>query len=975
MKMIRMISRKMAGGMLVGFLAVAGIVTGSQGSVTVYAAEELQGSGTADDPYVITGSEDLWQFAEIVKASSDRNQCAKVADGVTEIDTTVRGEVTYLKWNPIGDSSVSYTGVFDGNGAEITIHVDRKINNNAGLFGILGSGGEIRNVTTAGSSKGWDNVGGICGQAYRDAKIVNCNNKADVTASGGQAGGLAGYASGAQIESDTSISNTGAVTGTTNVGGLVGQAFSGTKVIAHEGILNFGAVTATSGEHVGGLIGYANPASIQADADIINTGKISSMGSNTSMGAGGLIGYGNDTSIISRNGMLQNKGEVTAAITGVGGIGGHLTSYDNSNCQIQAAKGMINTGSITGKNSVGGLAGEYAYSAPMTSTDGFILNRGAVEGNGDNVGGVIGRMGSTSDGSKYGNMGDVTNTGKYTGGVIGSWDSNTSLENSFNIGTVKVTGENATDVGGIVGKFSGVNIKHCYHTMKYPLIGNGEEEKEEITGEISNCYCMEANALPWNGEIVKTEKAFMEGEVAYLLDGSGDSRNNKLLWGQEIGKDLTPVLGGTTVYQDGSIYSNTAEHHYGEPQYVWNESEMSCTASRICEGCKKEENEPVTATYTEEAAGCETSGKRDYRAEFANPAFEVQTKTVTLNPLGHDYDEPQYAWNEGEMSCTASRICKRCKKAENETVTAAYTEEKAGCETSGKRDYRAEFANPAFKVQTKTVSLNPLGHDTTDAVWSKDEKVHWKECKNECGKKLEQAEHTFKTVIDRQATESTEGSSHEECSVCGYQKAAVVIPVIKKEEITNGQPSDSNKNDQTTTDTNKNDQTTTDKNNQTADGPNQAADTLTIGQVVVNQADGASYTIKKNTDNAYEVEYKAPKNKKQTKIVVPDTIKINGVTYKVTSIAKNAFKNNKKLKTVTVGKNVSKMGANVFTGCKKLKTITIKSKKLTAKTLSKSTFKGITKAKTIKVPKKKLSTYKKLFKNSGLSAKVKVKAY
>ena len=59
----------MAGGILLGFLAVAGIVTGSQGSVTVYAAEELQGSGTAEDPYVITGSEDLWKFAEIVKAS------------------------------------------------------------------------------------------------------------------------------------------------------------------------------------------------------------------------------------------------------------------------------------------------------------------------------------------------------------------------------------------------------------------------------------------------------------------------------------------------------------------------------------------------------------------------------------------------------------------------------------------------------------------------------------------------------------------------------------------------------------------------------------------------------------------------------------------------------------------------------------------------------------------------------------------
>ena len=158
------------------------------------------------------------------------------------------------------------------------------------MFGILGSGGEIRNVTTAGSSEGYANVGGICGQASDGAKIVNCNNKADVTARGGQACGLVGYAGEVQIESDTSISNTGAVTGEANVGGLVGQAYSGTKVIAHGSILNSGAVTATSGGYVGGLIGYADGPSIQADADIINTGKISVVKSNASFkGVGGLM--------------------------------------------------------------------------------------------------------------------------------------------------------------------------------------------------------------------------------------------------------------------------------------------------------------------------------------------------------------------------------------------------------------------------------------------------------------------------------------------------------------------------------------------------------------------------------------------------------------------------------------------------------------------------------------------------------------
>ena len=44
----------------------------------------------------------------------------------------------------------------------------------------------------------------------------------------------------------TVLSNTGAVTGTANVGGLVGQASGGMKVIVHEGILNSGAITAKS---------------------------------------------------------------------------------------------------------------------------------------------------------------------------------------------------------------------------------------------------------------------------------------------------------------------------------------------------------------------------------------------------------------------------------------------------------------------------------------------------------------------------------------------------------------------------------------------------------------------------------------------------------------------------------------------------------------------------------------------------------
>lgn len=38
------------------------------------------------------------------------------------------------------------------------------------------------------------------------------------------------------------------------------------------------------------------------------------------------------------------------------------------------------------------------------------------------------------------------------------------------------------------------------------------------------------------------------------------------------------------------------------------------------------------------------------------------------------------------------------------------------------------------------------------------------------------AEHTFTWVTDKEATATEKGSKHEECTVCGYEKAAVEIP-------------------------------------------------------------------------------------------------------------------------------------------------------------------------------------------------------
>lgn len=69
------------------------------------------------------------------------------------------------------------------------------------------------------------------------------------------------------------------------------------------------------------------------------------------------------------------------------------------------------------------------------------------------------------------------------------------------------------------------------------------------------------------------------------------------------------------------------------------------------------------------------------------------------------------------------------------------------------------------------------------------------------------------------------------------------------------------------------------------------------------------------------VKYLAPTDKKKATVTIPSTVVIAGVTYKVTAIEKNAFKSNKNIKSVTIGKDVKSIGANAFYNCTKLTTV------------------------------------------------------
>ena len=132
---------------------------------------------------------------------------------------------------------------------------------------------------------------------------------------------------------------------------------------------------------------------------------------------------------------------------------------------------------------------------------------------------------------------------------------------------------------------------------------------------------------------------------------------------------------------------------------------------------------------------------------------------------------------------------------------------------------------------------------------------------------------------------------------------------------------------------------------------------------------------KKASDNgkkAGEVVVVKLLNKKLTKATVKTVVKIDGYKYKVTAIGKKAFKGAKKLKKVTIGKNVKKIGAKAFYNLKKLTNVTFKSKKL-PKLGKKAFYKKGKKKITIKFDKKLKKKTKKALKKSLKKALKKAK--
>lgn len=99
-----------------------------------------------------------------------------------------------------------------------------------------------------------------------------------------------------------------------------------------------------------------------------------------------------------------------------------------------------------------------------------------------------------------------------------------------------------------------------------------------------------------------------------------------------------------------------------------------------------------------------------------------------------------------------------------------------------------ESDTQSFWVETD-LTMTPAADGHTHnygTEWKYDETNHWHEC--ECGNKADITAHTFKQIIDKEATTAEKGSKHEECTVCGYKKAAVDIPVTDFGNSSDDQP-------------------------------------------------------------------------------------------------------------------------------------------------------------------------------------------
>ena len=298
-----------------------------------------------------------------------------------------------------------------------------------------------------------------------------------------------------------------------------------------------------------------------------NRGKISNVGILDSYfcgfsQVGGVCGY-NSSTITN----CYNKGVVDGTADRASSFGGVC------GCNLGILTNCYNTGIVKGQLFVGGVSGN---NGKMITN---CYNTGIVKGH-EWVGGVSGENSGTI--INCNNEGKVSGTEYYVGGVSG--ENKKTITNCYNTGIVS----GQSYVGGVNGYNINGTIINCNATGEV----NGTDSyvggvigRNLNKGTITNCYYDStiytgAAIGDDNGTTTKVEgkatEQYRTGEVAYLLQES--QTDTEIIWGQTIGKDTYPTLGGAKVYKNATYngckgkpgdavsyaYSNTEKNTYGD---------------------------------------------------------------------------------------------------------------------------------------------------------------------------------------------------------------------------------------------------------------------------------------------------------------------------------------------------------------------------------------------------------------------------
>ena len=213
------------------------------------------------------------------------------------------------------------------------------------------------------------------------------------------------------------------------------------------------------------------------------------------------------------------------------------------------------SGSVSGGECVGGLLGQ-GVNVRLSN----LSVRVDVTGS-DNVGGVVGRLETSSEGSAVSHTGTVGATVGCAGGFVGNSVS-TVLTDVSHVGSVSAP-DKAGGIGAVYGSFRSCSLTNAYVAgtvkvnaggLSYALVG------DTYNTNLANCYFDEAAgpslAHPTSGMAsatnveAKTADEFASGEVAWLLDtastnGATTGNAHRNVWGQNVGRNADGQLDAT----------------------------------------------------------------------------------------------------------------------------------------------------------------------------------------------------------------------------------------------------------------------------------------------------------------------------------------------------------------------------------------------------------------------------------------------